>query len=84
MVLAGRECTEEDLWQVLDRELYQSMMDHGPFLREDFALMVGKGKWVVIPYLVDMELPGLRMIPLGVKEDCDQLPVGIYCSLIPN
>ena len=50
VVLAGRECTEEDLWQVFDRELYQSMMDHGPFLREDFALMVVKVKWVVMYY----------------------------------
>ena len=31
--------------------------------------MVGKGQWVVLPYLVSKELLGLNLIPLGVKED---------------
>ena len=31
--------------------------------------MVGKGQWVVLPYLVDKDLHGLRLIPPGVKEE---------------
>ena len=31
--------------------------------------MVDKERWVVLPYLVAKELPGLRLISLGVKEE---------------
>ena len=31
--------------------------------------MVIKGHWFFLPYSVDKELPGLRLIPSGVKED---------------
>ena len=31
--------------------------------------MVGKGQWVVLPYLVAKELPELRLRPPGVKEE---------------
>ena len=34
--------------------------------------MVEKGQWVVLPYSGAKELPGLRIIPPGVKEDMDQ------------
>ena len=37
------------------------------FIREEFSLMVGKGKWVVLPYLVAKELQGMRLNKLGVK-----------------
>ena len=42
-------------------------MYHVPFLREEFALMVENGQCVVVLYLVDKELMGLRIVPLGVK-----------------
>ena len=55
-------------------------MVHIPFLQEDFALMVRKGQWVVFPYLVDKDLPGLRFSPLGVKEERYRRPcwLGYY------
>ena len=45
--------------------------------------MVGKGQWFFLPYVLDKELPGLRLCLLGVKEDRDQRPQwlgGYNCS----
>ena len=46
-----------------DRVPHQSMMARAPFLREEFALIVGKGQWFVFPYSTAREITGLRMIP---------------------
>ena len=63
----GQRLTEGNHIVALDRVLNQSTMSHIPLLREDFAFVVGKGQWVVLPYSVAKELPGLRLILLGVK-----------------
>ena len=62
---------------MLDCGTHQSMMAHVPFLRYEFASMVGKGQWVVMPYLVYKELPGLRLSPPVVKDEQDCLPMWI-------
>ena len=36
--------------------------------------MVDKGRWVVLLYLVAKDLSGLRLIPLGVKEERERRP----------
>ena len=56
----------------LERGPHQSTMAHVPFLWEDFASMVGKVQWVVFPYSVAKEIQGLRLSPLGVKDDRDR------------
>ena len=55
-------------------------MDHIPFLREEFALIVVKGLWGVLPCLVAKELPGLRLIALGSMEENYRRPkwIGYY------
>ena len=42
--------------------------------------MVEKGQWVVLPYLLAKRLPGLRLIPLGVKLERYRRPrwIGDY------
>ena len=50
------------------------MVSHVPFIREEFALMVGKKQWIVLTYLAAKELPGLRLISPGAKEDQDWRP----------
>ena len=50
------------------------MMVHIHFLREEFASIVGTEQLVVLTYLVTKELPGLRLIPLGVQEDWYRRP----------
>ena len=61
-------------------------MNHVPFLREKFSLMVGKGKWVVLLYSVAKELPGLRLNLPGVKEERYQKPqwIGDYSYINLN
>ena len=79
-MLAGKEWKEEERRQALEHGTNQYMMEHVLFLREDFASMVGKGKYLVLPYSVAKELMRLRLIPLGVKEERDQQPrwIGDY------
>ena len=36
--------------------------------------MIEKGQWVVLPYSLAKGLPGLRLIPPGVKVEWDQRP----------
>ena len=36
--------------------------------------MVGKGLWVVLPYLTAKDFPGMRIISPGVNEERDQQP----------
>ena len=47
-------------------------MAYYPFIREEFSSVVGKGKWVVIPYSVAKDFPGLGISPPGVKYEWDQ------------
>ena len=48
--------------------------------------MVEKGKWVVLPYSVAKGLPGLKLIPPGVKVEREQIPpsLGDYSYLKNN
>ena len=47
-------------------------MVHVPFSQEKFASVFGKGRWVVLSYSVAKEIQGLRLSPLGVKDDRDR------------
>ena len=53
---------------------HRSATENILFLREEFASMVEKGQWVVLPYLVAKGLPGLSLIPPGMKVERDQRP----------
>ena len=48
--------------------------------------MVEKGQWVVLPYSVAKGLPGLRLIPPGVKVEQDRRPcwIGNYSYFKTN
>ena len=43
-------------------------MANVPLFWEAFDLMVGKGQWFFLQYLVDKELLKLSLIPLGVNR----------------
>ena len=62
MVLSGGQWAEGQRREALEMGTQKLILEHIPFLREDFALMVEKGRWVVLPYSVDKELPGLSLI----------------------
>ena len=74
VVLTIGEWTEGERLADLKREPHKSATKLAPFLREEFALMVEKGQWVVLPYLVAKRLPGLRLSPAGMKVERDRRP----------
>ena len=69
VVMMTREWSEGERLAALKRGPHNSATKHTPFLREEFALMVEKGQWVVIPYSVAKRIPGLRLISPGVKVE---------------
>ena len=72
MVLLVQRWMEGQRRAALDRGPHKSTMAHVPFLREEFDLVVGKWHWVVLPYSVAKELPGLRLSLQGLKEERDR------------
>ena len=71
MVFSGQRWTEGQWIEALDRVPHKSTLAHVPFLQEEFDLIVVKEQWVIFPYSVTKELQGIRLRPLGVKEDRD-------------
>ena len=74
VVLMTGSLTEGEIQAALKSGPHRSATEHTPFLREEFASMVEKGKWVVLPYLVAKGQPGLRLSPPGVKVEREQIP----------
>ena len=56
----------------LERGPHKSCADSTAFLQEEFADMVSKGQWVVLPASAVKHLPGLRVSPMGMKEERDR------------
>ena len=74
VVLAGKQWIEYQRVVTLQRGPHKSTLEHTPFLRREFASMVARGQWVVIPYSVAKRLPGLRLSLPGVKIERDGQP----------
>ena len=70
----------------LKRGPHRSAMEHTLFLWEEFASMIETGQWVVLPFSVAKRLPGLRLIPPGVKVERDRRPrwIGDYSYFKTN
>ena len=58
-MLASESWTEGERQAALKQGPHRSATEHTLFLREEFASMIEKGKWVVLPYLVAKGLPDL-------------------------
>ena len=74
VVLMSGSWTEGERQAALKRGPHRSATEHTLFLREEFASMVEKGKWLVLPYSVAKGLPGLMLSPPGVKVERDRRP----------
>ena len=70
----GREWTEDEYWQTLDCGPHESTMSHVLFLWEEFASLLGEVQWGLLMYLVDKNLPGLRLILNLLKDEQDRQP----------
>ena len=86
VVLMKGSWTEGERQAALKIGPHRSATEHTPFLREEFASMVEKGQWVVLPYSVAKRLPGLRLSPPGVNVERDRRPrwLGDYSSFKNN
>ena len=60
------------------------MLEHVTFWWEEFDSMVGKGKLVVLPYLVAKDLPVLRLFLSGVKEYRERRPRQLGNNIFSN
>ena len=58
----------------MERGSHWLTMAHIPFLHKDFLSTVGKCQWVVVPYLVAMEILIVSLIPSGVKQEQNRWP----------
>ena len=74
MVLASESWTEGERQAALKRGPHRSATEHNLFLCNEFSSMIEKGQWVVLPYSVAKGLPGLRLIPPGVKVERNRRP----------
>ena len=63
VVLSEHRCRYGQRRASLERVPHKSTMARVLFLKENFPSVVGKGQWVILPYLVDNEIPGLSLIP---------------------
>ena len=60
--------------QALHRGPHRSCLDHLTFLQEEFVEMIQKDQWVILPYDVVKDLPGLRLSPPGCIPQRDRRP----------
>ena len=58
----------------LARGPHKSAKEHVEFLREEYAAMIKKGHWTLIPARLIMDHPDLRLSPLGVVPQRDRRP----------
>ena len=58
----------------LNRGPHKSAKEHAQFLREEFASMIKKGHWVLIPARLLRDHPDARFSPLGVVPQHDRRP----------
>ena len=56
------------------RGSHKSAKDNIAFLREEFAAMLLKKHWTILPAALVSELPNLRLSPLGVVPQHDRRP----------
>jgi hypothetical protein len=54
------------------RGCHRSATEHRDFIREEMADFVESGFYAVLPYSAVRHLPGLRLSPLGIKEERDR------------
>ena len=66
--------TEKRISDALDRGPHQSCNDYHDFLGEEFADMINKGQWVVLPAAAVKDMPGLRISPPGVVPQRGRRP----------
>lgn len=71
-VQSDPDWTLEELDSRMARGCHRSAIEHKDFIREEMADFVESGFYAVLPYSKVRHLPGLRLSPLGIKEERDR------------
>jgi hypothetical protein len=58
----------------IKRGPHKSALKDSLFLRREFAAMMHKGQWTVIPAYLTRRLKGVRMSPVGIMSQRDRFP----------
>ena len=66
--------SKKRLKRALRRGAHKSCMDYLEFIQEEFVSMISKDQWVVLPFELVENLPGLRLSPPGVVPQRDRRP----------
>ena len=66
--------SKDQLKAKLHRSPHKSCHKHLKFLQEEFVDMINKKQWVILPYNIAKELPGLRLSPPGVVPQRERRP----------
>lgn len=74
VVLQSSPPPPELLDERFKRGPHQSAFDYVEFLQEEFLDYMKKGFWMLLPYELVKDLPGLRLSPLGVVPQRDRRP----------
>ena len=69
-----RPWDRDTISMALARGSHQSALSHLEFLRDEMADMIDQGYWVIVPYSQVLDLPYLRLSPLGVVPQRDRRP----------
>mmetsp|Transcript_21332 Transcript_21332/g.32959 ORF Transcript_21332/g.32959 Transcript_21332/m.32959 type:complete len:780 (+) Transcript_21332:5035-7374(+) len=72
--LSTQAWTQQRIRTAMKRGPHKSCHEYMDFLREEFWDMRSKSQWVVLPYSVVKDLPGLRISPPGVVPQRDRRP----------
>lgn len=66
--------TKSQIRAAIERGPHKSCHEHIDFLKEEFIDMINKEQWIILPYSVAKELPGLRLSPPGVVPQRGRRP----------
>ncbi len=66
VVLHSPPWTKDCIDAAVVRGPHKSAIDRADFLRQEFADMIDKGQWLVLPYSHVRHMQGLRVSPVGV------------------
>lgn len=66
--------SRKQLHHSLKRGAHKSCFEYLEFLEEEFIDMINKDQWVILPYSVVQDLPGLRLSPPGVVPQRERRP----------
>ena len=74
VLLSGQPWTSQELQEAICRGSHVLARHHADFLRSEMATMAAQGFWVVLPATLALDLPGVRVAPIGVVPQRNRRP----------